>query len=324
MNKCKDGPRPSVIGTCSLSARSINDPYQLLINGLAMVDKMARKADENGWSLDMAVLPESFAHVDGDSSLENAETLDGKIVTALAEKAREYNTYVAVPLWLCEGEKTHNSVVILDRTGKLVGIYHKVFPVVLPDGSLEGGVTPGHEFPVFDLDFGRIGVQICFDVYYDDGWEALAAQGTELVLFPSAAPSVSALISHSYRHGYYIVASTYRPPAIIVNPLGHEIAEAVSDKEVAVVRIDLDYRILPSRFIWTRGNEIKNKYGDSIDFGWHDAEGFCLLTSSDPKLPIGRLVEMENLETISQFLSRNRQAQIAARVYPLNIPEHES
>jgi hypothetical protein len=204
-----------------------------------------------------------------------------------------------------------------------VGIYHKVFPVVLPDGSLEGGVTPGHDFPVFDLDFGRVGVQICFDVCYDEGWDALALQGAELVLFPSAAPSVSALISHAYRHGYYIVASTYRPPAIIVNPLGHEMAKAVSDREVAVVRIDLDYRILPSRFIWTRGNEIKKKYGDCIDFGWHDAEGFCLLTSSDPKLPIGRLVEMENLETISEFLSRNQQAQTAARGGPLIMPKQK-
>lgn len=82
---------------------------------------------------------------------------------------------------------------------------------------------------------------------------------------------------------------------------------------LSVVRIDLDYRILPSRFIWTQGDEIKGKYVDSVDFGWHDAEGFCLLTSSDPKLPIGRLVEMENLETISEFLSRNRKAQTAAR-----------
>jgi len=313
MGKRKDGPRPAVIGTCSLSARGINDPDQPLINGLAMVDEMARKADENGWSLDMVVLPEGFAHVDGSSSSENAETLDGKTITALAEKAQTYSTYAAVSLWLREGDRTYNSVVMLDREGKSVGVYHKVFPVVLPDGSLEGGVTPGHEFPVFDLDFGRVGVQICFDVCYDEGWKTLAAQEVELVLFPSAAPGVSALISHAYRHAYYIVASTYRPPAIVVNPLGHEIAKAANDMEVAVVRIDLDYRILPSRFIWTRGDEIKEKYGDSVDFGWHDAEGACLVTSSDPKLPIGRLVEMENLETVSEFLSRNRQAQMTVR-----------
>jgi hypothetical protein len=42
---------------------------------------------------------------------------------------------------------------LLDREGKPVGVYHKVFPVVLPDGSVEGGITPGHEFPVFDPSF---------------------------------------------------------------------------------------------------------------------------------------------------------------------------
>jgi predicted amidohydrolase len=289
-----------------------------------MIDKIAQKADENGWSLDIVLLPEGFAGIDGSSSLEYAQTIDGRIITAMAEKAGKYNSYVAVPLWLQEGNEVYNSVVILDRKGKPVGVYHKVFPVVLPDGSLEGGVAPGYEFPVFDLDFGRIGVQICFDVCYDEGWDALAIQEAELVLFPSAAPSVSALISQAYRHGYYIVASTYRPPAIIVNPLGHKIAEAGIDREVVVVRIDLDYRILPSRFIWTMGDEIKKKYGDRIDFGWHDAEGFCLLTSCDPALPIGHLVEMENLETISQFLSRNRQAQTTARGCPPIMPKHKS
>ena len=312
MSERKDGTRPAVIGTCSLSARDINDSDQTLANGLAMVDEMSRKADENGWSLDMVVLPEGFPNTDGDSPIEKGEALDGRVITAMAEKARKYNTYAAVSLWLREGDNTHNSVVMLDREGKPVGVYHKVFPVIFPDGSLEGGVTPGHEFPVFDLDFGRVGVQICFDVCYDEGWESLDAQEAELVLFPSAAPTVSALASHAYRHAYYIVASTYRPPAIVVNPLGHEIAKAASDREVVVVRIDLDYRILPSRFIWTRADEIRKKYGDCIDFGWHDAEGFCLVTSSDPELPIGRLLEMEDLVTIREYLSCNRQAQIEA------------
>jgi len=318
MKERKDGPRPTVIGTCSLSARGISNPSQTLSNGLAMVDKMAHKAHENGWKLDMAVLPEGFPHVDGSSPLDNGENLEGKIVTAFAEKARVYDTYIAVSMWLKEDEKTYNSVVILDRQGRPAGVYHKVFPVVFPDGSLEGGITPGHEFPVFQLDFGCIGIQVCFDVCYDEGWQALAFQEVELVLFPSAAPCVSALVSHAYRHGYYIVASTYRPPAIVVNPLGHEIGRAANDKDVVVVQIDLDYRILPSRFIWTRGDEIKKKYGDKVDLGWHDAEGFCLLTSSDPELPIGRLVEMENLETISEFLSRNQKAQTIARGFPID------
>ncbi len=324
MHTRKDGPRPAVIGTCSLSGRGINNPEQLLANGLAMVDEMARQAGENGWHLDMVVLPEGFAHVAGSSPWETAQTLDGKIVTALAQKARAYSTYAAVSLVLREGEQIYNAVVLLNREGKPIGVYRKVFPVVFPDGSVEGGITPGGEFPVFDLEFGRVGVQVCFDVCFPEGWEALAAQEAELVLFPSDPPCTSALASFACRNASYIVASTWRPPAIVLNPLGRVIAQAPKDKEVAVVRVDLDYRILPSRFLWTRGEEIKRKYGDRVDYGWHDAEGFCLVTSRDPALPVGRLVEIEGLETLGAFLARNRAAQMAARGGPPILPRHKN
>jgi predicted amidohydrolase len=295
----------------------VRDRRELLDNGLAMLDAMARAASERGWGLDLTLLPETFAWAAGTSVRETAEPIDGPTVTAVAEKARAYGTYAAVPLYLRDGETIHNSVVLLDRSGEPVGAYHKAFPVVVPDGSLEGGTTPGSSFPVFELDFGRVGVQICFDVMYEDGWGALAAQEAELVLMPSAGGStVSAIASHAYRHGYYVAAASYRAPAVIVNPLGREIARAPEDRDVAVVRVDLDYRLLPSRFIWTRGKEITAKYGDRVDFGWHDAEGYCMLTSRDPELPIGRLVQEEELETLREFLERNRQVQEAARGGP--------
>ncbi|MBI1926538.1 hypothetical protein HYR99_20130 [Candidatus Poribacteria bacterium] len=56
--------------------------------------------------------------------------------------------------------------------------------------------------------FGRVGVQVCFDVCFSEGWEALAAGEAELVLFPSDPPCVSALASFAYRNASYIVAST--------------------------------------------------------------------------------------------------------------------
>ena len=135
------------------------------------------------------------------------------------------------------------------------------------------------------------------------------------MLLPSGGGStVSAISAFAYRHGYYVVSSSYRAPAVAIDPLGHEIARAPQDRDVAVVRIDLDYRILPSRFLWTRGKEIKERYGEeAVDFGWHDAEGHCLLTSRDPALPIGELVRREGLETLREFLDRNAVAQNAAR-----------
>jgi hypothetical protein len=105
-----------------------------------------------------------------------------------------------------------------------------------------------------------------------------------------------------------------------VDPLGKEIARAPQDKDVAVVRVDLDYRLLPSRFTWTRGPDVKATYGDRVDFGWHDAEGSCIMTSTDPGLPVGRFIEAEGIEMMPDWLARNRQAQDKARGRRLTMP----
>lgn len=118
----RDGPRPAVIGTCALTRRGIGDGVQLLANGLAMVDAMARQADERGWALDLAVLPETFAEVDGSPPADSAQALDGETVRAVAERARRYGTHAIVPLRLRQGDRLHNSVVLLDRAGRVAGL----------------------------------------------------------------------------------------------------------------------------------------------------------------------------------------------------------
>ena len=69
-------------------------------------------------------------------------------------------------------------------------MYRKVHPVInLGADPLRGRHHPGPEFPVFDCDFGRLGIQICFDMVYDDGWAALARKGADLVVWPTQSPA---------------------------------------------------------------------------------------------------------------------------------------
>ena len=85
-----------------------------------------------------------------------------------------------------------NAAVLLDRRGTVAGIYRKVHPVALVGrDDLEDGITPGSEFPVFDCDFGKLGIQICWDLTFDDGWQALADKGAELVVWPSTSPATA-------------------------------------------------------------------------------------------------------------------------------------
>ena len=321
MSQRRDGPCPAVIGTCTLlgayrSPENVPNSDECLADGLAAVDRMAREAEGKGWNLDMVVLPETFAHVSDESAAEGAEPIDGRIITALSEKARAYHTHVAAPVQLREGDIIYNSVVILDREGEAIGAYHKVFPVLKPDGSLESGVMPGDRFPVFDLDFGRVGVQICWDLVFEEGWRALADQEAELVLFSSDPPGELGLRSRAWQHGYYIVASTYRPPSLVIAPTGRETARTSGDRDVLVVRLDLDYRILFSNCLWTWGPSRREQYVDRINLDWHDVEGMYLVTSLDPELPVGRFLEIEGLETGRGRLARNIDVQLAERGGP--------
>jgi len=312
----KPGPRYAVIGTCTLSTGVSKDPEVLLQKGIEMIDAMAAEAERQGWSPDVMVLTEHFAVPAESNPFESGEELDGRTVTAVAERARAHGTYIVAPLHLRVGEAVHNSAVLLDRQGNVAGVYHKAFPVVLPDGSIERGITPGREFPVYETDFGRVGIQICWDVVFDDGWEALAAQEAELVLFPTASPTVPLMLSHAYRHTFYLASSVMRPPSLIVDPQGAVIARSSKNREVAVARVDLDYRVVPSTFLWSRGDALKEKYGNAIDWGWHDAQGSCLMTSSDPEIPIGWFLETEGIMTLDAWVEHNREEIRKARGGP--------
>ena len=320
MSQRKDGPRPAVIGTCSWQQGAAG-PDEFLAESLAMIDQMARRAEGQGLSLDLAVLPECSFQFVKENVEEVAETVDGKVVGTIAEKARQHGTYATAPVQLRRDGRVYNSVVILDREGEPVGVYEKIFPVMMTDGSLEYGITPGREFPVFDLDFGRVGVQICWDVAFEEGWQALGDQDVELVVFCTNPAVPLALRGRAWRHSYYVAASTTHPPSMVVNPTGRVLAATSEDREVLVVRIDLDYRVLHSNCLWEWPEGRRKDYAGRINVEW-EADGHeYLVTSCDPDLPVRRFLEMEGLPTGRQRNGRNIELQLQARGGPPITPE---
>lgn len=317
----RDGPRPAVVGVCSFQQVGAADPETLLRDTLAMIDKMAGQAEDHGWRLDLAVLPECSFQFVSESVEEIAQSIDGPIVTAVAERARRYHTYATAPVPLLRDGRVYNSVVLLDRDGEPVGTYDKVFPVMMGDGSLEYGITPGREFPVFDLDFGRVGVQICWDVAFETGWEALADRDAELVLFPTNPASLVALRGRAWRHGYCIAASTVAPPAALVSPTGRVLGTTSEDREVLVQRIDLDFRVLHSNCMWEWSEERAETYAGRVSVDWDSEAHEYLVTSCDPELPVTDFLQAEGLLTGRQRNARNIALQLQARGGPPITPE---
>ncbi len=313
----RDGPRPAVVGTCSCGLPADETAESQLAGHLAMIDEMARQAAEKGWALDIAVLPEHSPQGFVESVAEGAEDLDGPRVTAMSAKAKEHGTHIACPVHLHRDGRVFNCLVMVGRTGEVLGVYDKAFPVTRTDGTLESGVTPGCSFPVFDLDVGRVGMQICWDVAFPEGWQALADQGAELVLYSTDPIGLLGLRAHAWQHEYYIAGATHRPPAAVIDPTGHVIATTTGGGEAHVVRIDLDFRVLNTNCLWEFPESKREEYAGRIRFDWREEEYLHLVTSIDPDLPIGRFLEQEGLLSGRERRTRNLDLIDQARPGPL-------
>lgn len=180
------GPRKVMVGTSMYNMFHAYPGLNERLDELGeLIDRMAERAAKKypGSGLDIAALPE--VAVNGNAKGSAAEVsvpLEGAVLDRMGAKARQHRCYVVVPLYLVDDREKDlysNAAVLLDRQGKVSGIYRKVFPVASRGQDvLEGGVTPGRDFPVFDCDFGRVGIQICFDFAFDEGWEVLGPNAT--------------------------------------------------------------------------------------------------------------------------------------------------
>jgi hypothetical protein len=183
----------------------------------ALIYSYLHRAGASG--ADLVVLPENAFGRPGmihPGCVHPAEPVDGPLVQSVSKIAAQYQMNVVLPIHESRGDKFFNTAVVLDRQGRTVGTYSKVFPVF---GNTSGHGAHGEiEAPdsvwpssagvkAFDLDFGRIAVLICFDINFAELWQQAEALGTDLVVWPSAmvTPDPSTL-GYARIHQYDIVA----------------------------------------------------------------------------------------------------------------------
>lgn len=201
---------------------------------------------------DIVCLSENF--VDRGVNLpltETAQTIPGPATGILCEKAKHYNTYVVTTLHELDGDLIYNTAVLINRQGEIVGKYRKVH---LATAEGENGVTPGSDHPVFDTDFGRIGILTCWDNWFVEPARILRLKGAEMLIFPCAGDGTPRHYDVIWRaraidNGVYFVSSTTvgDAPSRIIDPTGEVLAETAEAFGIALAEIDLDKE---SRVYW--------------------------------------------------------------------------
>ncbi len=305
-------PRKVIVGT-------VMQPFWVKYPGLEhrlrelteLVDRMQLQSQKRyGRGLDLGILPEMAVTGEvrpGRDALGSSFPLEGPVKEAFSRKARQYHCYIVAPLFLLEDKAAglcSNAAVLFGRQGEVVGIYRKVHLVVdQHTGSTEGGATPGKTEPVFDCDFGKLGIQICYDMEFNSGWRELARQGAEIVAWPSQSPQRSRPVARALEGHYYIVSSTWRNNASVFEPTGKIAAQVVERPDmhkgaggllannVLAQEIDLSYAILPWSAKLENGKLFTNTYGDKAGFHYYEDNDCGIFWSNDPQMTIGQMLQ---------------------------------
>jgi predicted amidohydrolase len=131
---------------------------------------------------DFACFPEGFltGFVDGAYARQHAQSVDGPIVNSFAKAAQEYGIYVIMGSFFeRDGTDIYNTSVLISPNG----------PRQVQEDLLVAPEKPytrrGSELPVFETKFGKVGIQICWDLAFPEITRTLALKGATMVFCPS-------------------------------------------------------------------------------------------------------------------------------------------
>jgi predicted amidohydrolase len=203
-----------------------------------MIEEAARR------NADLIVLGEALTAVDnGHTFAAAAEPIPGPSTNYFGELARKHNIYVVAGLVERERHVIYNTAVLLGPDGVLMGKYRKV---TIPTLEVQAGVAPGEEYPVFQTRFGKLGIMICYDVWFPEVARQLANRGAEVIAMPIYGGNHSLAVARAIENQIHLVSSTYMPPSEelirsgVIDQLGRQMAAADREGTVAIAEVDLE------------------------------------------------------------------------------------
>ncbi|WP_138752207.1 carbon-nitrogen hydrolase family protein [Paenibacillus sinopodophylli] len=209
---------------------------------------------------DLVCLSETlYDRSSGYSVQEVAQALNGELVQAICRKAKEIRSYVVFNFYEKDNCNYYNTSVLINRSGEVAGMYRKVH---IPLFEAQDGVTPGSDYPVFETDFGTVGLLICWDQSFVESARCLRLKGAEIVCISTAGESKIQQIARAVDNGMYVVvagingdivdggsgkwiADPRSKPSRIINPNGVVLGEiGPDDSKVLGIEIDLNAKFM--------------------------------------------------------------------------------
>ncbi|MEQ8523326.1 carbon-nitrogen hydrolase [Gracilimonas sp.] len=203
-----------------------------------------------------------------EANFDWAEPLDGALVKSLSGLAKELKIVLVAPFFEKRAKGIyHNSLVVIDADGSVLGSYRKMHIPDDPGFYEKYYFTPGDEetgFKVFDTAYGKIGTLICWDQWYPEAARITALKGADILFYPTAIGTLATegkqeareyqdawetiQRSHAIANGCYVASvnrvgkesgSKFWGGSFVAGPFGQILNKAGSKEEILVTEIDL-------------------------------------------------------------------------------------
>ncbi len=253
--------------------------------------------------VDLVVLPETWR---GTSLVEE---MTGETVTAMARLAKQHHTYIVSPIYRTAGDKRLNTAVVIDRAGKVIATYDKIFPY-WNEFDMQPKTRPGVEdATVFDADFGRVGLATCYDAKFPEVFQRLRERGAELVVWTSAYSGYTELQAFSLLHHYAIVTATLTGDTLAYDITGKLLLDRKDPGDVTVSRVtlDLDRTIYHYNFNLEKRDKLLKEHAADVmlDVDMPREEWF-VLKATRPGVSAKALGREYGLEELRAYKDRSR------------------
>ncbi len=179
--------RSSVVRLGLLQAQCSPDPAANLKKNLEMAERAAKQGAQIICTQEL-FRSQYFCQAEDHENFKLAESIPGPSTAAFQKIAKKHGVVIIASLFEKRASGVyHNTAVVIDADGKLLGIYRKMH---IPDDPLyyeKFYFTPGDlGFKAWQTKFGKVGVLVCWDQWYPEGARLTAMQGAEILFYPTA------------------------------------------------------------------------------------------------------------------------------------------
>ena len=197
-----------------------------------------------------------------------------------------------------------NRQVFINRDGEEDGIYDKNHLVW--EEHTESNAAFGKSASLVNMDFGKVGGVICYDLNFDELREQYVKLKPEVLCFSSMYHGGYVARNWAYTCRSYFIGCVSQRQGYIINPLGEVIAESNNYTDYLTAELNLDYVIAHIDYNWAKFQAMQEKYGHLVKVEVPKGLGCVMITSESEEVSAKDMAKEFDIELLDDLFARGR------------------